>query len=500
MFFSFSFRKFVRKHKLMGKKQKYPKHPQQQQPQNRPYTNTNIGLTVRKKTKFNYTQRLEALLLDISDNISYAIMGSWMTENEFGYKLLDLYDKPGMFRMHTENKVVNILPIHTFIDKFFNKKFHENEIGRFVDEYNKRLPVEDTREYFKVNVSDYEKDTFVYKPLDIYYTFNSLCYQTYPHGTEDKVLKYMPVPGLTEDMFGNYYVIVGESDTMFTSHLDSACRLHEKIYLLRYTENGETYVLSNGKTIISADDKAGVTLMLYMIANNVPGLYYFFLGEERGGIGSGLLASDYDNQEHLKGINKCVSFDRRNYYSVITHQGARRCCSDKFAVSLCEELNKNGMKMKLDNGGLFTDSANFIEHIPECTNISVGYFNEHSYDEVQNISFLQELCKACVKVDWANLKVNKQAVVSKEIIEKHDDFLMDLRQLKLYCNSPALRAYESSPNSVFVELRLTSSFFQAIYDDIKAVSEIVNKHNLDETNIVFTEDRDGTVLMNVELK
>lgn len=465
------------------------------------YTNTNMGLTVyRKKTKFNYTQRLEALLLDISDNISHAIMSSWLVENDLGYKLLDLSDKPGLFRVQMDNKTTTYIQIHAFIDAFFNRKFHVNEIGRFIDQYNQRLPLEDTRHYLKLKVSDFETDNFEYKPTDVYYTFKSLCYQTYPHGTEDKILKYMPVPGLQQDIYGNYYVQVGESDTMFTSHLDSACRQHEKVYLLRYTEHGETFIISNGKSILSADDKAGVTVMLYMIAHNIPGLYYFFLGEERGGIGSGLLANDFDSHEHLKGINKCISFDRRNYYSVITHQGSRRCCSDKFAMSLCDELNKHGMNMKLDNGGLFTDSANFIEHIPECTNISVGYFNEHSYDEVQNITFLYALCKACVNVDWSNLKVNKQAVVSKEILKKHEDFLMDLRQLKLYSNSPVLRSYESSPDSVFVELKLNSSFFQAVYDDIKSISELVNKHNLDETNIVFTEDRGGEVLMNVELK
>lgn len=486
---------------MSRKKQNYPKHP----PVRPNYTNTNIGLTVyKKKTKFNYTQRLEAVLLDISDDISFAIMAAWMVENEYGYKLLDISNKPGLFRvqMDNNNKNITFVQIHAFVDSFFNKKFHVNAITRFVDEYNKRLPLEDTREYFKINVSEYEKEDFVYKPMDIYYTFNSLCYQTYPHGTEDKVLKYMPIEGLTQDKYGNYYVKIGDgvNDIMFTSHLDSACRQREKVHLLRYVENAQTYVISDGKTILSADDKAGVTIMLYMIANNVPGLYYFFLGEERGGIGSGLLSSDYDNNEHVKGINKCVSFDRRNYYSVITHQGSRRCCSDKFAVSLCDELNKHGMKMKLDNGGLFTDSANFIEHIQECTNVSVGYFNEHSIDEIQNITFLYDLCKACVNVDWANLKVNKQGIVSKEIIGKHNDFLNNLKQLKLYCNSPSLKAYESSPNSVFVEFKLSSSFFQAVYDDIKSISKLMDEHNLDEANIVFTEDRDNNVLVNIELK
>ena len=47
---------------------------------------------------------------------------------------------------------------------------------------------------------------------------------------------------------------------------------------------------------------------------------------------------------------------------------------DAFGESLCKELNKSGMKLGLRSLGVFTDSANFIDVVPECTNISVGYF------------------------------------------------------------------------------------------------------------------------------
>ena len=49
--------------------------------------------------------------------------------------------------------------------------------------------------------------------------------------------------------------------------------------------------------------------------------------------------------------------------------------------------NKNGIELRPDDTGLFTDSANFIGVIKECTNISVGYYNEHSTSEIQNIQF-----------------------------------------------------------------------------------------------------------------
>jgi hypothetical protein len=55
-----------------------------------------------------------------------------------------------------------------------------------------------------------------------------------------------------------------------------------------------------------------------MMHNKVPGLYYFFLGEEVGGIGSNLLSGDYTKTSYLENI-KVRFFDRKTV-SVITRQ------------------------------------------------------------------------------------------------------------------------------------------------------------------------------------
>ena len=41
--------------------------------------------------------------------------------------------------------------------------------------------------------------------------------------------------------------------------------------------------------------------------------------------------------------------------------------------------------------------------IPECTNVSVGYYKEHSTNEHQDISHLISLADACTKVNWETL-------------------------------------------------------------------------------------------------
>jgi hypothetical protein len=60
--------------------------------------------------------------------------------------------------------------------------------------------------------------------MDIKQTFLNLTSKTYPHGSEGELfpLLYSEIDGLQVDEFGNLFVKVGESDVMFTSHLDTA--------------------------------------------------------------------------------------------------------------------------------------------------------------------------------------------------------------------------------------------------------------------------------------
>jgi hypothetical protein len=143
--------------------------------------------------------------------------------------------------------------------------------------------------------------------------------------------------------------------------------------------------------------------------HNVTGLYYFFLGEERGCIGSKQLSNKHYTQP-IEGINKVVSFDRRGFDSIITHQLTGRSCSNEFANNLANQMNeisKNVIEKpfdyKADPTGIYTDSAQFIKIYPECTNISVGYLNEHTHYESQDINHLENLCEVIKSVDWNNL-------------------------------------------------------------------------------------------------
>jgi len=239
--------------------------------------------------------------------------------------------------------------------------------------------------------------------MNIKEKFLELTSRTYPHGTEQDVFPFL-CDGLQVDEFGNLFIKIGESDVMFTSHLDTATSALTEV---NHVFDGNI-IKTDGKSILGADDKAGVTIMLNMIENNIPGLYYFFLGEEVGCIGSKKVAAK-QKEEKIEGINKVISFDRKKTTSIITYQSGQRCASDKFGQALAGALNKadDSFEYIIDPTGVLTDSVQFIKIYSECTNISVGYQNEHTFSELQDIDHLTKLAEACLKVDWNGLPVER---------------------------------------------------------------------------------------------
>ena len=252
--------------------------------------------------------------------------------------------------------------------------------------------------------------------------FVKLTKKTYPHGTEKQLKSFLP-NGYKEDIHGNYYLMIGDKpSTMFTCHLDTACSKQQDVKHVFHNN----IIKTDGTSILGADDKAGMTVILYMIEKQIPGLYYFFIGEEVGCVGSGRLARTWVDTEFCEHITKCVSFDRRGTTSVITHQLYGRCCSDVFAQDLASKFNsvETTFNFRPDDTGIYTDSAKFISLIPECTNISVGYYNEHSSIESQDILFLKKLCKAASTIDWESLSIARDPLKFDDYYDE-DDFFED---------------------------------------------------------------------------
>jgi len=218
-----------------------------------------------------------------------------------------------------------------------------------------------------------------------------------------------PLDNVKFDIEGNFWVTVGDNPTtLFSSHTDT---VHvedgrQKIFLI----DGPNVLMKEqdestpeyDDDCLGADDGVGVWIMLNMIEAGVPGLYIFHRGEECGGIGSHHIADN--NPSLLKGINRAIAFDRRGVGDIITSQMGRVCCSDEFAVALGERLFMANRNLKMaPASGVYTDTANYIDLIPECTNISVGYLDEHTVYETLDVDFASELLEACIAVDWETL-------------------------------------------------------------------------------------------------
>jgi len=237
--------------------------------------------------------------------------------------------------------------------------------------------------------------------MNIREMFLNLTKFTVPHGYEDSLKQYMP-KGSTRDEFGNYSITIGNSETLFTSHLDTVSRSVEKV---NHIIEGDI-IKTDGTTILGGDNKTGVCILLNMIEHNIPGTYYFFAGEEPTAKEGGLYGSKHAlaaNPDFFKKFKRAVCFDRKYQGSIVTRQMARFTCSDEFVNALIKEFAGQGLPFQPDETGWYTDTAVFINVIPEVTNLSSGTYKEHSPDEYVDMSYLEKVADAALHIDWENL-------------------------------------------------------------------------------------------------
>lgn len=232
----------------------------------------------------------------------------------------------------------------------------------------------------------------------------------------------MSLPGARRDEKGNIIVVVGEgSRTLFSCHTDTVHHEEGKQGLMYDQEMGVVYVAGETGGVLGADDGAGMWLMRKMILAGVKGTYVFHAGEECGGIGSSWLAKNHP--EWLKGFDRAIAFDRKDTGHVITHQGFEQCCSNLFAGALADALNSAGpLGYAPNDSGIYTDTREYTHLIPECTNLSVGYYDEHKNSEMLDVGHLVALSDACLKVDWEALPTARVPVPKRMSFGGHSSF------------------------------------------------------------------------------
>lgn len=222
--------------------------------------------------------------------------------------------------------------------------------------------------------------------------------------SELKFINKFIVPlGAVSDEFGNLVVEVGESKVLWSCHTDTVHRIGgtQSIVINNNNVVGLSKV-EKDSNCLGADCTTGVFIMAEMIKAKVPGTYVFHREEESGGKGSRFIETN--KKDWLRTKKFAIAFDRRGKTSVITHQGGTRGASREFVESIVPMLPAG---YQSDTGGIFTDTANYTDYIPECTNLSVGYNSEHTQHETQSLSHLDALLSCMVKFDESKLVAHR---------------------------------------------------------------------------------------------
>ncbi len=238
-----------------------------------------------------------------------------------------------------------------------------------------------------------------------------------PHGSpaeQDFVDRFLTPLGVTADGFGNLWLSIGQGPTiLWSSHTDT-CHRKGGSQRLAFADGVVRLAAEETANCLGADCTAGVWLMREMITSGIPGTYVFHRGEERGGLGSAWSARN--NAALLARHTAAIAFDRRGTSSIITHQRGGRSASDAFALSLAAALR---MGHHPDPTGTFTDTANYTDLIGECSNVSIGYDDEHGPRESLDLRYLLALREAVLAADLSQLAFQPRRLASRVPLAQH---------------------------------------------------------------------------------
>jgi hypothetical protein len=250
-------------------------------------------------------------------------------------------------------------------------------------------------------------------------------------GMQSENLMYVREP-IVKDGEAQRVIVYAENKVTFTKTIVKGRRWDQKTNsMVDFEEEKEIpSVTGFNSNCLGADCTVGVWLILEMIAANVPGVYVIHNDEEIGRQGAEKIVAAYQkiksdittllnfpivkyrpadlkpwaelpfsermeiapNSFWIDHVDIAMSFDRKAYHSIITHQRGSRTASDAFAASLSTLLSPALVaggypEYKADPTGSYTDSASYDKLIPECTNISVGYDGQHTKSETQDFTF-----------------------------------------------------------------------------------------------------------------
>lgn len=233
-------------------------------------------------------------------------------------------------------------------------------------------------------------------------------YKTYsPSGKEWRMVKFLrsyakSLPGkikVKQDKYGNLYMTKGKAETYpcAVAHMDqvSHCHHSKDFTVIETEELLFGYSPKNRRfENLGADDKNGVWIALTCLEKYDNIKVAFFREEETGCVGSTNADMDF-----FKDCRFIIQPDRRGNGDLITNIGFTDICSEKFVEDIKPELYGYA-----PTTGAMTD----VEQLTEqgvgisCINLSCGYYNPHSDEEItvkadlfKCLKFVEHIIETC---------------------------------------------------------------------------------------------------------
>lgn len=188
---------------------------------------------------------------------------------------------------------------------------------------------------------------------------------------KEKSIKYK------KDKFGNIWGINFPKKACFVSHLDTVARDDNECRKPIFVCDD---ILFKINAVLGADDTAGNILMLEHIDKIN---FIFTVDEEVGCIGAKELAKNEEFISDIGSISGFIELDRKGNRDIIGY--THGYCDKDFLDAI-----QNVLPEHKDVRGVLTDIDKLI-HLKPGVNLSVGYYNAHSTDEILDLIYLEEL-------------------------------------------------------------------------------------------------------------
>lgn len=274
-------------------------------------------------------------------------------------------------------------------------------------------PITPVREVIQVDgLRDLPKIDLAIKP-DYSKLFQLLAQRTYSKSTSQDLFigkletYFTGLGGVTEkDTYGNLYVTKGESSLYpcVVAHTDINQKVRNNVSIMEAGNWIFGFDRDEAEQCgLGADDKVGVYFAVHMF-DLFDNIKLFFPKDEE----VGLLGTYEANKNFFSNCTMLVQLDRNSYKNdLITYTNGIEVCSKEFVEAASDIMDKY---MYATNSGTCTDIGGIKKfNTVNCVamNVSCGYINEHSNNEVISkphfenaINFGYELLKLGVGKMW----------------------------------------------------------------------------------------------------